>query len=398
LGRLAAATLALALGALALALAGHRAAADSPRVRPIAGRIQIAGRPRTVFDWSRQACVPAEGPDLPVRAFRDSRGRVQMLLPHYANFRLIGPTLQRLRPDCQPVMVSAADGRPAAYNDRDWIASVFTRDGRTIWALVHDEFQGNRHPGRCPSGSYYRCWYNAVTLARSDDGGRSYRPAPAPRNLVAGPAFRYRPGVGPSGVFTPSNFVRGPDRAQYVLVRIRDLDGRRGTCLLRTATVGEPGSWRAWDGDGFDGRFEDPYLAAAGPRAHCTPVGRGRIAEMTESLTYNTVLRRYLLVGVAPPGPLSLGRKLTGIYYSTSADLIHWTPRRLLLPVLTRHSYRCGGPTPIAYPSLIDPSSPSRTFAATGAHPFLYFTRFGYRHCRQTENRDLLRVRLRISP
>src|SRR6185312_14739910 len=104
----------------------------------------------------RQACAPVEGPDLPVRAFRDRGGQVQVLLSHHENYRLIGPTLSRLRVDCRPVLSSVEDSDPRAYGDRRWIASVFTRDGKTVWALIHEEFQGNRHPGRCPSGSYYR--------------------------------------------------------------------------------------------------------------------------------------------------------------------------------------------------------------------------------------------------
>ena len=38
---------------------------------------------------------------------------------------------------------------------------------------------------------------------------------------------------------------------------------------------------------------------------------------------------------------------------------------------LERHRFECGDPDPIAYPSLLDPSSPSRTFETTGRHPYL---------------------------
>jgi hypothetical protein len=362
-------------------------------------QIAIAGRPQTVFDWSTEACSRATEADLPARAFRDDRGRVQLLLSHYVDYRLIGPSLARLQPDCAPVMVSAEDPRPRAFSDREWIGSLYTRDGRTIWALVHDEYQGNRHPGRCPSGSYYRCWYNAVTLARSTDGGRTYRPArSAPGQLVAGPSFRYRAGVGSRGVFGPSNIITGPEGADYALVRVRDLAGRRGACLLRTWRISSPGAWRAWDGRGFGARLGDPYRSPTGRRSPCHLIAPGRIAEMTESLTYNLALHSYLLIGLAPPGPLSVGRKVRGIYYSTSTDLLHWTPRTLIAPAVTKQNYPCGGPAPIAYPSAIDPRSRSRTYATSGARPFLYYTQFHYRQCRQTENRDLMRVRLAISP
>jgi hypothetical protein len=337
-------------------------------------------------------------PDLPVRAFRDFRGRTQLLLSHFDNFRMIGPSLDRLSLDCDPVMLSHKSPSVRRYEDREWIASLFTTNGKTIWALVHDEYQGNRHRGRCPSGRYYNCWYNAITLARSLDGGASYHHARPPRHLVAAAPYRYRPDRGPAGIFTPSNIVRGPDGLFYALVRLRDPGGMRGTCVMRTARVQDPGGWRAWDGDGFDGVFTDPYTSRPRQRAPCVPVDSGRIAEMAESLTYNTVLRSYLLIGLASPGKVSIGPKVTGIYFSTSPDLVHWSERKLVTQATTKHSYSCGDPSPIAYPSLVDPESSSRTFATTGAHPYLYYTQFRYRDCGRTPDRDLVRVALGISP
>ena len=383
--------LALLAITLLVGLGDARSATTNPRVR-------IAGRPELVFDWSEEACEPMQSPDLPVRAFRDYRGRVQLLLSHFDNFRMIGPSLDRLGVDCDPVMLSHKSRSVRRYEDREWIASLFTRDGKKIWALVHDEYQGNRHRGRCPSGSYYMCWYNAITLARSVDGGRSYRHARPPRHLVAAATYRYRPDRGPAGVFAPSNIVTGSDGAHYALVRIRDPGGERGTCLLRTRRVWQPSAWRAWNGDGFGGVFTDPYRSESRPHAPCIPVGKGRIAEMTESLTYNSVLGAFLLVGLAPPGEESIGPKVPGIYFSVSSDLIHWSPRKLITRVVTPRDYRCDGPSPIAYPSLVDPASPSRTFATTGAHAYLYYTQMHYRGCRKTPERDLARMPVEISP
>ena len=76
---------------------------------------------------------------------------------------------------------------------------------------------------------------------------------------------------------------------------------------------------------------------------------------------------------------------------------MEWTPRRLLREAPTTATYRCGGPKPIAYPSLIDPRSRSRSFETTGARAYLYFTRFNYRRCEQTLDRDLVRVPVTIS-
>lgn len=361
-------------------------------------RIERVGRERVVFDWSRDACSRSQSADLPARAFRDARGRVQLLLSHIVNFRLIGPSLRRLRADCRPVMGSQRDPDPAAYRDRQWIASPYTEDGRRILALVHNEYQGHRHPGRCPGGGYFRCWYNAITLVESRDAGRSYRARPGPTSLVAGPPYRYRPGRGPAGVFSPSNMVRGGDGRLYALVQVVDPGGPRGVCLIRSARIAAPGSWRAWDGDAFGGVFTDPYRDPPRPQTPCAIVAPAQIAEMISSLTYNTALDAYVLLGMAAAPEPDAPWPATGIYYSASTDLLHWSPRRLLLRAPTVHSHRCGGPDAIAYPSLLDPGSHSRTFATADARAFLYYTRIHYRACRRTPDRDLVRVPVEISP
>jgi hypothetical protein len=380
----------LALAPLVRAPGAHSATAPA--------RVQVVGARQVVFDWSQEACEPFGYPDLPARAFRDDAGRTQLLLSHFDNFRMIGPDLDRLSVNCEPVMLSHKSPSARRFEDREWIASIFTRDGKKIWALIHDEYQGNRHRGRCPSGLYIDCWYNAITFARSLDSGAHYRVATPPGNLVAAAPFRYRPDAGPAGVFAPSNIVHGPGGALYALVRIREPGGARGTCVMRTRHIGRPRSWRAWDGEGFDGVFANPYLSRPRRGFPCVPVGEESIAEMDESLTYNTVLGRYLLVGLAPPGADSIGPKAWGIYFSTSADLVHWTPRKLVTQAVTTHNYLCGGPSPLSYPSLIDPESGSRTFATTGAHPYLYYTQMRYVECHQTADRDLVRVALEVAP
>lgn len=360
-------------------------------------KIQVGSSPEIVFDWNRDACSPTEQPDLPARAFRDARGRVQLLISHYDSYRMVGRTLGRVHPDCHPLMRSPEDPDPSRYRDRRWLGSPFTYDGRHVWALVHHEYQGNRHPGHCPERSYYPCWYNALTLASSSDGGRTYRQAAAPRQFVAGAPYRYRHGIGPVGVFAPSNLVKR-GRYLYALVRVRDPGRPRGACLIRSPAISKPGSWRAWDGDRFAIAFTEPYRSPTRPYVGCEPISPGEISEMTESLTFNTALDRYLLVGIA--GPVNVdGRRQRerGIYFSLSEDLVHWSPRKLVLASPTLHSYRCGGTSPIAYPSLIDPDSRSRTFGITGRHPFLYFTKFRYRNCQKTVNRDLMRVRLDVA-
>jgi hypothetical protein len=360
--------------------------------------IEVVGPAETMFDWSSQACEPEHIPDLPVRAFRDYQNRVQLVLPHYVNRRMIGPSLDRVAVDCTVTMRSTRNPDPAAFDDREWIAAVFTQDGRDVAALVHEEYQGSEHPGHCPSGVYERCWYNAITFARSADGGRSFRQPLLPDRLIASSPHRYAPDVGPFGLFAPSNIVRNPDDGLYyaIVQTIQPEDETRGSCVIRTSNPANPSSWRAWDGEGFELEFVDPYESAATPAA-CEPVATAQISEMRESLTYNTYLDRFVLVGLSTARPLTGGEPLTGVYFSLSSDLIDWTPQKLVMEIESKQSFECGDADPIAYPSLLDPSSRSRTFETTGRDPFLYYTQFHYSDCAQTLDRDLLRVPLEIS-
>jgi hypothetical protein len=368
------------------------------RLEPVA----FTGDEQTVFSWSRDACAPEDIPDLPARAFRDANGDVQLLSADLVNRRFVGPDLARVRHRCAITMRSRMDPDPAVYADREWVASPFSPNGRTVYALVHDEYQGTEHPGRCPSGTYEKCWYNAITLAISTDGGRTYRhAAPPPRHLVASVPYKYEPDLGPVGLFEPSNIVHNErDGYYYVLVRATVFrEQRYGACLLRTRTLADPASWRAWDGSGFDVRLASPYLGDDAPsKEHvCAPVALNEIGNMAQSLTFNTYFGKWLLVGSIQDYNPSERRKVTGIYYSLSDDLVHWTRRRLVKEVEFAWTYQCGDPNPIAYPSVLDPRSPSRNFETSGRDAYLYFTRFHYSNCKQSLNRDLVRVPIRFS-
>jgi Bacterial Ig-like domain (group 1) len=354
----------------------------------------IVGPETMVFDWSEDKCDSNDIPDLPARAFRDYRGQVQLISTHYRNRRLKGPSLGQLTHTCEVVMSSGRDPSPAHFNDYEWLASPYTLNGRRVFALVHNEYRGNLYPG-CPSGSYRRCWYNSLTLAVSTDGGDSYGQAPAPGHRVASAAYRYLGDFGPIGIRSPSNIVSRPGGYYYALVWAMGYGAQeQGTCLIRTKWLGAPSSWRAWGGYGFGVRFANPYTEDVVPGRHdCKPVSWPQINVMTDSLTFNTYLNRFVLVG-ARGKTLPGGRTVYGFYFSQSRDLIHWSERKLIKETELMWTYRCGDQDPLAYPSILDPASTSRNFETTGKRVWLFFTRLHYVSCRQTLDRDLLRVPL----
>jgi hypothetical protein len=363
--------------------------------RSEAPRLTIVGRPETVFDWSRSACEPIDIPDAPARAFRDVRGQVHLFASHYVTRAMVGPSLDRLSRDCKVVMSSSENANPALFNDRAWLSAPYTPDGRSVYALVHDEYQGYTHPGQCRFTTYRHCWYNALTFAVSHDGGRTFTAPPSPANVVASSPYAYVPDSRPYGIFAPSNVVHR-NGFYYVLVRAGTFgDQHAGTCLMRTNNLAEPASWRAWDGGGFNVQFMNPYRETVNdPGNHvCRPVARDEISDMTGGLTYNTYLDRFVLVGTAGASqPTDWG-----IYYSVSKDLIHWSPRRLAMRGVFPWIYKCGEENPIAYPSILDPNSSSRNFDTADKRAYLYLTRFHYNRCKQTLDRDLLRIPIEFS-
>lgn len=353
--------------------------------------LRVAGSEQVVFDWTTDRCEDVDIPDLPARAFRDAEGRVQLISAHYVNRRFVGPDLDQLAHGCEVVMDSDYNADPAAFDDREWISSTWTPDGRTVYALIHNEYQGNTHPGQCASGIYLKCWYNAITLAVSSDGGRTYLDQPPPR-IVATVPNRYVSDDGPIGIFNPSNIVRnGRDGYYYALVRLNIRDSTFGDCLIRTKDLADASSWRAWSrGTAFETTFIDPYGSNPNLSAQlCTGVSPDQLGDLVPgSLTYNTVARQWLLVGV----------RAGGFFFTLSPDLIHWSAQKLFYPSTVPWTYQCGDADPVHYPSLIDPTSSSRNFETTGRFAFLYFTQFHTESCVQGLDRDLMRVKIEVHP
>ena len=395
-----------------------------PAPQAINPRIVVTGPEEMVFDWSRDRCDDTDIPDLPARAFRDASGRVQLISSHDVTRRMVGPDLGHLTHDCTVVLGSKYNPDPAAFDDKQWISSVYTTDGTTVYALLHAEYQGNTHPGKCPSGQYFQCWWNTIVLAVSKDGGNSYQHL-GPRNgLVAAIPYRYRPdkgsGIdGSEGEFGPSQIVRNPSNGYYYAIigekiqpRAPGEPIRAGSCIIRTRNLADPTSWRAMDASGaFSRTFIDPYTHTGGsPRTYACaqyietrPYGTdGRPADMPRgspfnpSLSWNTYLQRWLIVGTDQADP-ETGANTWGVYFTVSKDLRTWRTQRLVIAKKMIFDYTCGDPDPIAYPSVIDPASPSRSFETTGKTAYLYYTSYHYPNCQQTLDRDLVRVPITIT-
>jgi hypothetical protein len=364
---------------------GHETAAQGPD-------LAITGSPRTVYSWSTQRCDSTDIPDAPARMFRDGSS-VQLIAGNDVNRRFTGPDVDHLVQGCQPIMQSQFDALPSAYGDQQWISATWSTGTGTVYALVHDEYQGNTHPGECPTGVYKLCWYNAVTLAVSTDDGQTYRNV---RNgLVATVPYLYVPDTGPVGMFDPTNIVQNPrDGYYYVIARLDLHDKTTAECLLRTRTLGNPASWRAWSGGTtFRTTFVDPYtdpsLDETNARAHvCSGISPKALGDLVpSSITYSTISRKWVLIGA----------RAGGFSFSTSRDLVHWSPLTLFDRTTVPWTYRCGDASVSEYPSLIDPAGSSRNFGTVGRNALLFYTVLHPDGCALGPDRDLVDVPVRLS-
>jgi hypothetical protein len=364
--------------------------------------ITVSGPEQVIFQRSTMACESADYADAPMRAFRDSLGRVQIVMSHIVHRRMIGPDFDNLTHPCDVMTYSAHNADPAASNDNLWITGIYTQNGRDVFALAHNEYHGQWHqPGPCPSNDFQSCHWNTVMLITSANNGDTYNNGP-PNPVVASMPIPYLPDGGRYGFFGTSNIVT-KDGYFYTMLLTTPGMGlqRNGVCVARTRDIADPGSWRAWDGASFSARFVNPYRESVEPlKSHvCEPVSNSNILEMNRSLTWNTVLNKWVLTGTSGKFDPSQSRTVWGFYYSVSDDLIHWSSRQLLMETETFQTYQCGDPDPLHYPSLIDPDSPDRNFSTADGTAQLYFTRIHMNAmCQLNPDRDLVRVPIQISP
>jgi hypothetical protein len=360
--------------------------------------VQPTGDESVVFRNSSDGCERDDIPDAPARALRLADGNVAVFAANQKNRVLRGADLLSLRPDCTVVFTGSWAADPAAYDDRLWLASTWTVDGTNVVALVHSEYQGNTHPGQCPSGRYIDCWYNAITLATSNNGARSFTRASGAAALVASVPYRYDAQAGRHiGYFNPSNLIER-DGALYAMMWTTGYrEQGAGNCLVRSEHPDEPASWRGWNGAAFAVQFIDPYRSTASPAEHvCQAIDRDHLGGPVVSLVRHARSGAYiaLFVGANPTGDTQLP---WAVFSSGSWDLIYWSAPRMVMPVARFDTGLCPPSAPLAYPSLLDPDSRSANFDTVGDTAQLFLTRFNLERCRATHNRDLVRLSVSIA-
>jgi len=353
------------------------------------------GPKETVFDWTVDRCDAGATPDGPPQAVRTADG--DLVLFSGNPWLIRGPDFDHLVSDCTgPALESAMLPMPQSYENGEWLWSPY-REGASWHVLIHNEFHDAVAPTCDPGNSFpgNPCWYNSITYAVSNDDAHSFVKPGAPAHVIAPPPSQW---VAPlpdlprggymEGHFMPSSIVRGLDGYYYALMLAIPsyLTGASGVCAMRTQTLGDPTSWRAWDGTAFNLRMESPYVTeVTSPACQLLPrpPGRSWSLLLTHNLTYNTYVQRYMLLTDGDPVG---GQRECGIYASLSTDLVHWSDTQLVVQADSLSAGSCyldpQGPDPIEpvgiyvhYPSIIDHADSTINFDRPGRTSYLYYTR-----------------------
>jgi hypothetical protein len=352
------------------------------------------GAEEVVYPYST-LCPAGSGDiyDFPARFTRAVDNSIIMTsLNGPTNYFSFGPTIDQAKRDCTPALRSPQSPRPDNFDNWYWINAIY-REGNTIHALVHNEYHDPVSalckPG--DSGPGNPCSYWSIVYAASNDGGRTYQTPP--NNVVAAPSAQWDPSSsGFYGAIQPTNIIHALDGYYYFAfphVPNPYVLGYSGVCLARTKTLGDPSSWRMWDGSGFTAQLRNPYLSAAGQCAFLN-FGATRGGGEVNHLSYNSYLQSYIIIGAQPWSPVC------GITFALSKDLIHWTPLQVLKKEsLTQPGCRADPSGKIgsaAYETLVDPTDTSVNFEVTGQRPYLYLIR--WRSSSNESMRDIVRLPL----
>jgi len=369
--------------------------AANPNVQP--GKVLFSLGPiETVYNYATQYCPTGYNiPDEPAHAIKLSDSSIVLFAANYPlNFSYRGADFNSLRSNCTPVLTSVNNTTPQSFENDQWISGVYYQNN-VLYALIHNEFHDpvatTCKPGDSSPGN--PCWYNSVTLATSTDDGMTftmpstYLIAP-PTSVWTPPATAPTPSAGyyPMGYFNPTNVVSRNDGYVYAMIfsipQPNSPGNAVGECVMRTANIADPTSWRAWDGSGYNISFANPYTSGAVP-VGCKVV---LVGTLVESVTYNSYLQQYIAIG-----------NNCGDWYSVSPDLVNWTSQVTFEttynpPALG--SNPCPAPAgqlPEGYPSLIDHDSASANFDTSGQTAYLYHARWESDFTTGSQDRDLIR-------
>jgi hypothetical protein len=344
-----------------------------------------------VYEWSKERCDEWDVPDAPLRAFRNAQGGVTAFASNDNSLVYNGSSVLDIKHSCHSALTSHEKVDPSAYSGLAFVTSVWTDDGNTINALIHNEYHADHFANSCIYAEPMKCWYTTILAARSTDGGQTFTETSPPTVVAAVPFPQDFQQGRHRGFFNPSNILFHQGYYYMATNTTGGLTQMPGLCLFRTVSVKDPKSWRGYDGAGYSSTPIDPYRGNTNLYIPCQPVsGPGTVGSISWNAASSLFLIVYQWVSKIHPDGVTA--------YSWSKDLVTWSAPQVLFPEPDMSSHNCADKFRYGYPSVVDPEAPGRNFDSVGNHPILFLTRFHVAaNCGLPPNRDLIRFQVDIT-
>ena len=345
---------------------------------------------QTIYDYSANTCAEKYIPDGPAHGFQRADGKFVLQAEEADNWQLVGSSPFDLQVSCPSILSSSNYG--LLTRGYVGIQATYTLDGQTIYGFAGQDLTPLIEALGCTDDGAGNCWQNDIQAVVSTDMGNSFGfYSAANGNVAALTHTLITTQISAEGYFTSSNIVQR-NGFYYMLVFVNDTDTQSSrTCLLRTNNLGDPSSWYGYDGSGFTASTQPVPGSNAIP---CVAVGTGSLFDTTTSLSY--IPRKGIYVAVFQTRLQLAGdtAQVPGAYYSTSADLVNWTPAQRLMELPQTPGVDSETEAD-QYPVLLDPFSKTRNFETLDSQtPVLVFTAVHLANGGATLDRDLVGIPL----
>jgi len=386
--------------------------------------IRLEGVPIRVFDHRHDKQEMHHLPDASLAAWKEADGTVNLMIPHFENYRMRGPNLEQLKSAPEKIFSSfqqAADLEETSYNYHHWLTAPYTLDGKTVYAVTHTEWYACLLSDDCTLRDYrLGSWTTTNNLLESQDGGKTWRvQGDRETHLVFNGAHLwtgsralsqriYRHAINHSGFMVPTRPIREGNYLYVIGLEMhRDFEHlignqapmrKNGFAILRTKDISQASGWEVWSGG------TEYKTANLSNLKVFTPEEKGKpLTVALPQIIYDDNSKRFVLF-------FTVYGDRKGLYYSTSRSLEvpEWTEAAqvigtddlLLDPDFPDKANPCNvGVIPRNYPSILDSDSRGRNFEFTDGDPWMFYVlnRVRCEGGRGNLKRDIYRVKMRFN-
>ncbi len=414
-----------ALGAAITQSLTVRVFATPPNIQAIA----VTSPPILIFDHTKDQQQPLNIPDLPITAWKEADGTVNLMIPSYENYRMRGPDLLHLTMDPNEIFSStqsASEITENLYDYHHWLTGPYSLDGTTFYSLAHSEWYACLLNANCDApvtngeNALLNSWANTVNSFVSTDGGASWQLNVVDGNhavvkwayvwtgSVALADQVYLTALNHTGVFAPTRIIK--EGSYYYSIgwyQQRDFTQINpptndqapitsyGYIILRTSDFTDPNGWSAWTGG-------TNYESLASPTIESDvltflPQHGGTVVNAAPpQIIFDTVAQTYILIYTP------YGTTPDSVYYITTKSLANpsWS-NPTVLGISSLLTTDPGGPMvgflSNNYPSILDNSSTGYNFEFTSGSPLLFWSTFPSYYGGNNLARDVYCVQLSVS-